>query len=135
MALTLDQADSIIKGAREKASELGIKVSIAVVDSGGHIVAQGRMDGARIITIDMSRGKAFTAVAFQSETQALAERFGQNMFFGSGPDLSQGKIVPLPGGVPIRQGEEVVGAVGVGGGSGEQDVECAKAGLTATGVM
>jgi cob(I)alamin adenosyltransferase len=134
MPITLDQADKIIKGARDKANELGIKVSIAVVDSGGHLIALSRMDGARFLTIDMSRGKAFTSVAFYGETEQLAQRMGQNMFFGSGPGIAQDKIVMLPGGIPIREGEQVIGAVGVGGGTGEQDVECAKAGLSLAGM-
>lgn len=135
MAITFDQAHRIIQGARQKAEELGVRVGIAVVDAGGHIIAQARTDGARIITIDMSRGKAFTAIAFEAETEQLAQRLGQSAFFGSGPDITAGKIVMLPGGIPIREGGQVVGAVGVGGASQEQDVECAKAGLAAAGLM
>lgn len=125
MPLTLEQAERIIKGAQEKARELGIAVSVAVVDAGGHLIALSRMDGARFLSPDITRGKAFTAAAFQRETAQLA----QIPFFASGPQVAGGTIVALPGGIPIREGDEVVGAVGVGGGTSEQDVECAQAGI------
>ncbi|MFQ5879623.1 MAG: heme-binding protein [Dehalococcoidia bacterium] len=125
MALTLEQAGKIIQGARGKAAELGITVTIAVVDAGGHLVALSRMDGARFPTTDIARGKAFTAAAFQRESAQM----GQNPFFATGPELGGRRVVPLGGGIPIRQGDQVVGGVGVSGGTSDQDVECAQAGL------
>lgn len=125
MALTLEQAERIIAGARRKAEELGIAVSIAVVDAGGYPIAISRMDGARFVTPEMARGKAFAAAAFRRESAQLS----QSPFFASGPQVAGGTIIALPGGIPIYEGDQVVGAVGVGGGTGEQDVECALAGL------
>jgi uncharacterized protein GlcG (DUF336 family) len=127
MALTLDQAETVIKGAIAKAKELGIIVSAVVVDAGGHPIAISRMDGARFLSADISRGKAFTAAAFQRDSGQLSG----SSFFASGPQVGGGMIVAMPGGVPIRDGDEVIGAVGVGGGTGEQDVECAQAGIAA----
>lgn len=126
MALTLEQAEKIVQGARRKAEEVGVNISVAVVDAGGHLVALSRMDGARLHTPDMARGKAFAAATLQRPSGELA----QNAFYVAGPQVAGGLIVPLPGGVPIRQGEQVIGAVGVGGGA-EHDVPCAEAGLAA----
>ena len=127
MALTLEKSEIIIKGAIAKAKELGIIISAVVVDAGGHPIAISRMDGARFLSVDISRGKAFTAAAFQRDSGQL----GGVPFFASGPQVGGGMIVALPGGVPIREGDEVVGAIGCGGGTGEQDVECAQAGISA----
>jgi glc operon protein GlcG len=131
MALTLDQAETIVHGAIAKAKEIGIIISAVVVDAGGHPIAISRMDGARFLSADISRGKAFTAAAFQRDSGQL----GGVPFFASGPQVGGGMIVALPGGVPIREGDVVVGAVGCGGGTGEQDVECSQAGIAALNAM
>lgn len=125
MALTLEQAERIVQGARRKAVELGVAITVAVVDDGGHLVALSRMDGARFITVDVALGKAFTAAAFQRESAQV----GQNPFLAAGPELSGGRIVPLGGGLPVRLGNQVVGGVGASGATADQDAECAKAGL------
>lgn len=125
MALTLEKAERIIAGAFRKANELGIAISVAVVDANGHLVALRRMDGCRQISPEMALRKAFTAAAFQRDTEALR----QVPFFASGPVVAGKMIVALPGGLPIREGEQVIGGVGAGGGTGEQDAECARAGL------
>ena len=127
MALTLEKSEIVIKAAIAKAKELGIIISAVVVDAGGHPIAVSRMDGARFLSADISRGKAFTAAAFQRDSGQL----GGVPFFASGPQVGGGMIVALPGGVPIREGDQVVGAIGCGGGTGEQDVECSQAGIAA----
>lgn len=131
MPLTLEQAVKIIQGAQQKATDLGVNVTIAVVDAGGHLVALHRMDGAAFPTAEIAPGKAFTAVSFKSESAQLMQRLGQVAFFASGPQLAGGRLTLLPGGIPIREGDQVIGAVGVAGATGEQDVECARAGLAA----
>lgn len=125
MALTLEQAEKMIEGARRKAEELGIAVSIAVVDAAGHLIALRRMDGARVTTPDMAQGKAFAAAIVQRPSAELM----QMPFYSSGPEVAGGRIVPFPGGIPIREGDQIIGGIGVGGGTGEQDVQCAQAGL------
>lgn len=129
MPLSLDQSLKIIQGANQKATELGVRVTIAVVDAGGRLIALQRMDGAAFPTTEIAPGKAFTAASFGAESAQLAERMGQVPFFASGPQLAGGRMTLLPGGIPIREGNQVVGAVGVAGATGEQDVECARAGL------
>ena len=132
MVITLEQADKIVEAASKKATELGIRVGISVVDAGGHLVAFKRMDGSGNIVADMSQWKAFTSLAFGgADTLTLKQRIGSMPFFAAGPEISGGKIVMLGGGVPVRQGQELIGAVGVGGGSEEQDDECARVGIAA----
>ena len=88
MALTVEQADRIIDEGRRKAADLGIVVTIAVVDTGGHLVALKRMDGAGFATVDIARNKALTAASFRQETAQLAQTLGQMPFFASGAQFS-----------------------------------------------
>lgn len=129
--LTLGQAMGMAGKALQKASELGVGVSVAVVDHYGHLLVVRRMDGVGFFTTDIARHKAFTAVAFRAETAQLAERLGQVPFFAGGPNVTGGRLVFLGGGVPVRRDGRVVGAIGVAGARVEQDEECARAGLTA----
>jgi len=132
LPLTLDQADKIVDAACQKAAELGIRVGTSVVDPGGHLIAFKRMDGSGVIVADMSQWKAFTSLAFGgADTLTLKQRIGSMPFFAAGPEITGGRVVMLGGGVPVRQGQELLGAVGVGGGTEEQDDECARAGITA----
>ncbi len=129
-APTLKEAQEIIQAAFEKAQQLGIKVSIAVVDGNGHLIQASRMDGAVWISPDAAIGKAFTAAAFQRDTDVTAERLGGNLAYAvSVIETSQGKITPSAGGFVIKEGDEVIGGIGVSGGPREKDHECAGAGL------
>jgi glc operon protein GlcG len=131
MVLTLDDAEKVIHGALQKASDIGIAVTAVVVDELGHVIAVRRMDEARYLSVDLTIGKAFTAAGLKGETiRAVQSRYP---FFSSAPLANGGMIVALPGGVPIRSEGRVIGAIAVGGGSGEEDVECAKAGIADAG--
>ena len=131
MALTLERSLKIVQGAEKKAAQLNVKVTIAIVDAGGRLIALHRMDGAPFPTPEIAQGKAFTAVSFGAESAQLMNMLGQVPFFANGPQLAGGRFTLMPGGVPISEGNAVVGAVGVAGATGEQDVECAKEGLAA----
>ena len=123
--LTLKQAEEWITKACAKASQLGVKVSVVVVDAGGNPVAFARMDGAGILTPDIARGKAFTAIAFKSHSKDIAERMKERPAAALGLTQASGnKIVFLPGGVLARKGDEILGAVGVSGASSDEDHEC-----------
>jgi len=123
--LTLEQADSWIRKACAKATQLGVKVSVVVVDAGGNPVALARMDGANIISPDIARGKAYTAIAFKSHSKEMAERMKDRPAAGLGLTQASGnRIVLLPGGVLAKKGEEIVGAIGVSGATSDQDHEC-----------
>jgi len=123
--LTLEQAEKWIAKARAKATQLGVKVSVCVVDSGGNPVAFARMDGAGVLSPDIARGKAYTAVAFKSHSKEMAERMKDRPAAGLGlTQVSGNRIVLLPGGVLAKNGDEIIGAVGVSGASSDEDHEC-----------
>jgi uncharacterized protein GlcG (DUF336 family) len=129
--ITLEIARRIIAAAEQKAAEIGQPMNIAVADAGGNIVAHVRMDGAWIGSIDISMKKAYTSRAFDIATKDLATHSQSGgQFFGIHAS-NNGKIMIFAGGIPLKQGGEVVGAIGVSGGSGDQDHAVAEAGVAA----
>jgi uncharacterized protein GlcG (DUF336 family) len=129
--ITLADARRIIAAAESKAQEIGQPMNIAVVDAGGNLVAHVRMDRAWIGSVDISIKKAWTARAFDISTKELAELSQSgDQFFGIHAS-NNGKVMIFAGGVPLKRGNEVVGAVGVSGGLGKQDQAVAEAGAAA----
>ena len=129
--ITLADARRIIAAAESKAQEIGQPMNIAVVDAGGNLVAHVRMDKAWIGSVDISIKKAWTARAFDISTKELAELSQSgDQFFGINAS-NDGKVMIFAGGVPLKRGSEVVGAVGVSGGLGKQDQAVAEAGAAA----
>ena len=129
--VTLKDARRIIEGAEKKAAEIGQPMNIAVVDSGGNLVAHVRMDDAWIGSIDISIKKAYTSRAFDIATKDLATHSQSGgQFFGIHAS-NNGKIMIFAGGIPLKREGKVVGAIGVSGGSGEQDHAVAEAGAAA----
>ena len=119
--VSLADARRVIAAAEKKAAEIGQPMNIAVADEGGNIVAHVRMDGAWIGSIDISQKKAYTSRAFDISTKDLATHSQSGgQFFGIHAS-NNGKIMIFAGGIPLKKGGKVVGAVGVSGGSGEQD--------------
>jgi glc operon protein GlcG len=130
--LNLAGAEMVLEAAMKKAAALGLKCNIAVVDDGGHLLAFARMDGARPASAATALTKAVSAATFRQETGPLPVRGEPDLLLSlSIQAASGGKITTLKGGVPIVIDGQVVGAVGVGGGTGEQDAEIAKAGIQA----
>lgn len=129
--ITLADAKRIIQAAENEATTIGQPMNIAVVDAGGNLVAHVRMDKAWIGSVDISIKKAWTSRAFDISTQDLAG-FSQSgdQFFGIHAS-NNGKVMIFAGGVPLKRGSEVVGAVGVSGGLGAQDHAVAEAGAKA----
>lgn len=132
--LHLAGAQHVLQGAMAKAKELKLNVNVAVVDDGGHLLAFARMDGARPASAYTALTKATAAATFRLATGPTPAGAAQpdlllNLSLQNAAATSGGKITSLKGGVPIFVDGEVVGAVGVGGGTGEQDVEVAKAGI------
>ena len=126
--VTLEDARRVISAAEKKALEIGQPMNIAVVDAGGNLVAHVRMDGAWIGSIDISIKKAYTSRAFDLATKDLAEHSQSGgQFFGIHAS-NNGKIMIFAGGIPLKSEGQVVGAIGVSGGSGEQDHAVAEAG-------
>ena len=129
--VTLADARRVIAGAEKKAEEIGQPMNIAVADEGGNIVAHIRMDHAWIGSIDISMKKAYTSRAFDITTRDLAKHSQSgDQFFGINTS-NDGKIMIFAGGVPLQRDGKVVGAIGVSGGSGEQDHAVAEAGAAA----
>lgn len=126
--ITLKDAKKIIDAAENKAGQIGQPMNIAVVDAGGNLVAHVRMDDAWIGSIDISIKKAFTSRAFDISTKDLATHSQSGgQFFGIHAS-NDGKIMIFAGGIPLKKDGKVVGAIGVSGGSGDQDHEVAEAG-------
>ena len=130
--VTLNDARKVIAAAEKKASEIGQPMNIAVADAGGNLVSHVRMDGAWIGSIDISIKKAFTSRAFDIATKDLATHSQSGgQFFGIHAS-NDGRIMIFAGGIPLKNKDgKVVGAIGVSGGSGEQDHAVAEAGAAA----
>ena len=127
MQMTLDLALNLTAAVRTKANEIGVPMVIAVVDAGGNLVSQHRMDDALLVSIDISLNKAYTAVAVKIPTHELAPlaQSGGPLFGISHAD--GGRIVIFGGGFPLKDGAKIIGGIGVSGGSVEEDILCATA--------
>jgi uncharacterized protein GlcG (DUF336 family) len=126
MALTLAEANQVVQAAIEKAREMNIRVSVAVCDVGGRLLAFQRMDNAIWGSIYGSQGKAIASVAFGRASGELTERAGSPIIQGI-MAAEGGHMIPSQGAVPITKGGVVVGACGVGGGTSQQDEDVARA--------
>jgi uncharacterized protein GlcG (DUF336 family) len=125
-----EEALKIISLAHKKALELNVKCTVTVVDVSGRLVASVRSDGAGFLTPDTSKAKAVASVAYKKSTKELVELQKTNpSFWNAVPALFEGKVLPATGAVPIIKDNEIIGALGVGGGTPEQDHEIAIAGL------
>jgi uncharacterized protein GlcG (DUF336 family) len=128
MAVPVENAIQMVRAAHTLAAQLDIAVTAVVVDQSGRMVALGRMDRARPITVEMATNKAYTAASFQQPTAELAGVAGQT-WFQSLVVSSNGRIMAGGGALPIVEGGNVVGAIAVAGGTDEQDQRCAEAAL------
>ena len=126
--LTLADARAIIAAAEKKAAEIKQPMNIAVVDAGGNLISHVRMDGAWMGSINISINKAFTSRAFDISTKDLGDNSGPGQQFYGIHASNHGRVMIFAGGIPLRRGGAVVGAIGVSGGSGEQDQRVAEAG-------
>jgi uncharacterized protein GlcG (DUF336 family) len=129
--LTLADATRITEAARTHAAELGTPVTITVVDGGGNVRTQTRMDGARFGTLNVSANKAFTAAAFGAPTKVLTDLVQPGAPLFGFADAMGGRFVGFAGGIPLVRDDEVIGAIGISGGSVDQDQAIADAGATA----
>jgi uncharacterized protein GlcG (DUF336 family) len=131
-SLALEDARRVIAAGEAKAREIGSPSNIAVVDAGGNLLAHIRMDEAWVGSIDVSINKAFTSRMFNIATKDLAAMAQPGEPFFGIHVSNNGRIMVFAGGIPLRHGKTVVGAVGVSGGTGDQDqtvAEAAVAGL------
>jgi len=129
--ITLEDARRIISTAEKEAEKVGQPMNVAVADAGGNLVAHVRMDNAWLGSIDISIKKAWTSRAFDITTKDLADNSQSgDQFFGIHAS-NNGKVMIFAGGIPLKKDGKVVGAIGVSGGSGEQDHQVAEAGAAA----
>lgn len=136
MTLTLEQASVIVDKALAQARESKFRpMCVAVLDGGGHLKALKREDGASILRPTIAMGKAWGAVGMGESSRRLTERLKDRpAFLGALSTMSQGKVVPVAGGVLIMRQNEIIGAVGVSGGTADEDEACAIAGIQAAGL-
>ena len=127
----LDQADAqlLIRGAREKATEIGVPMCIAITDESGQLMAFERMDGGKVTSTTIAQDKAFTAAGAKRATheygaasQPGSPAYGINSAIG-------GRLLVVGGGLPVTVDGEVVGGIGLSSGTPAQDLECAQAGI------
>src|ERR1700754_5036426 len=110
-SVTLKQAEAVLTAAKKKADDIGVPMNIAVVDAGNNLTAFARQDGAWLGSIDIAQNKAYTARAFDSATGDL---YDETQPGGSLYGLSasnDGNVITFPGGIPLKDGETIVGAV------------------------
>ena len=136
MKLTLEKASTIVDQALAQARASKFRpMCVALLDDGGHIKAIKREPGASILRPDIAIGKAWGAVGMGESSRQLSERLKDRpAFLGSLSTMSNGKVVPVAGGVLVMDGNEIIGAVGVSGGTADEDELCAIAGIKAAGL-
>lgn len=135
-SLTLEKANSIIAAAFSKATELQLKpIAVSVFDAGGHLKAFQKQDGTSILRFEIASGKAFGALAVGAGSRWLNNQAKERPHFLEGlSNVSGGKIVPVPGGVLIKDADnEIIGAVGISGDTSDNDELAAIAGIEAAG--
>ena len=129
--MNLEMAETAVKAAQAKARGLRAPMTVTVVDESGRLVLSARGDGTGFFSTETSRAKAMAAASFKKRTAELAELVAKGGFWSIVPTVLQGQILPTLGGSPIVRGGRVIGAIGCGGGTGEQDQECSDAGAAA----
>lgn len=128
--LMMADALKALEAARAAAGKIGVKLSCAVVDSRGDLIALTRMDGAGFYTTDIARGKALVSSMFGQPSGNLGQ-FATSPYFANLNTAAQGRLYPIQGAVPITRAKQTIGALGCSGGSSQQDEDAAKAGLAA----
>jgi uncharacterized protein GlcG (DUF336 family) len=130
--LTLDMAERAAKAALAKAKALGTVMTASIVDESGRTVLIMRGDGAGFLSTETSKAKAMAAANFKKPTKELGDMVMKgSAFWSAAPAVLKGEVLPSIGAVPIMKGGKVIGAIGCGGGTGDEDHECAVAGAEA----
>lgn len=130
--MTLELAEKIAKAAHEKSKEYKRPMSVSVVDESGRLVYYSRANNAGFFTFDTSRAKAMAAASFKRSTLEITEHKEQNpLLWYSLPSVVPAQALPSPGGLPLFRDGHLIGAIGLGGGSPNEDHQCALAGAAA----
>ena len=128
MALSLADADRIINASIAAADEIGVKLSVAVVDAGGQLVAFKRMEGAIAVSATAAPGKAVGSVFFGRDSAQINP---ESPVMQAIIATQGGRIIPAQGAIPIYQEGQLVGAIGGSGGTAQEDEDCVRKGLEA----
>ena len=131
--LTLAAASAMIEGAMGESRRAGVALSVAVVDSGGQLVAFERMDGADLVSIGLAQDKAWTALVNRMPTRDLAELVQPGAEFYGYESIARGRTIVFAGGMPLVRNGVLVGGVGVSGGSVAEDQAAVDAAVDAFG--
>lgn len=131
--LTLEDAQRVISGAQAKMDEMGVKLTISVVDGRGDLIALARVDGASWRTPYISQGKAVASATWGISSADLAARWSEPIFPGF-MALQGGRFIPSQGALPIYKDGELVGAAGGSGGTPQEDEDCVRAGIESAGL-
>lgn len=129
--MNLATAERVARAAIAKAQSMGKPITVSVVDEAGRLVLCMKGDGTGFLTTETSRAKAVAAAAFRGNTRDFVEAAKANPFWSALPALTRGEALPTGGAVPIRVNGRVIGAIGCGGGTPEEDHEIAVAGAAA----
>jgi uncharacterized protein GlcG (DUF336 family) len=133
--LTLDEALTLCAAARTAASDLGVPMSVAVMDPAGHLLALTRMDGAPWISVDVAQGKAWTAAAYGVPSAGQKDKLASMPIFAAAiTTMTHGRFTPQTGAVPVYRDGVLIGAVGASGGTGDQDEQVCSAAVTGAGL-
>lgn len=134
--LTLAEAQTIVRGALEQASNSGMKPeTVAVLDDGGHLITLARQDGASFLFVKVATAKAWTALALRNTSRSFDRTASERPSLVSGlMAVSGGQMVPAAGGLCILRGDLLIGAVGVSGDSPDTDEGAALAGVRSSGL-
>ncbi|MDH5772717.1 MAG: heme-binding protein [Rhodospirillaceae bacterium] len=127
--LSLEDAQVLIEGATEHANAIGVPMCIAIVDESGNLIAFHRMDGGKILSVNLSQDKAFTAAVSRRPTSFYNENAVPGNLTNGIQSAWSGRFSTVGGGVPVEDDGIIVGAVGISGGTPEQDIECAEAAI------
>ena len=133
--MTLQMAETAVRAAQEKAKELGTPMTVTVVDEAGRLVLTARGDNTGFFSTDTSRAKAMASAAFKRSNTELNAAAAQPGFWQFAPTVLQGQLLPTLGATPIVRNGQVIGAIGCGGGTGQQDQDCAEAGAAAVAAL
>jgi uncharacterized protein GlcG (DUF336 family) len=129
--INLELAKNLIESAGKEANEIEVPMVISIVDEGGNFIACHRMDDALLISVDISQNKAWTSVAMKMSTADLAQEAGMGKELYGINTTNNGRVVVFGGGIPLRKNGQIIGAVGVSGGSVEEDIRVAQAAVDA----
>lgn len=133
--LTLDEATALLSAARVASDEVGVPMSFAVMDPGGHLLALVRMDGAPWISADVAQGKAWTAAAYGAPSDAQRQKMeAMPNFAGALSAMTHGRFTPQTGAVPVYRDGSLLGALGASGGTGAQDETACTTAVEAAGL-